>query len=98
MWLEYLWAMLMVSLGHVEQSTGAIGMMGTNESLLSWSLRDRMVKIATSVGRQALLTSLENDHTDLRFRGHLLLDGVVEDFLSRVQDQRLDFAFFGPDA
>ena len=49
-----------------------------------------MVEIAARVGRETLLSSLQDDHTDLAFSCYLLADGVVEDALGCVEDERLD--------
>ena len=50
-----------------------------------------MVEIAARVGREALLSSLQDDHPDLAFSCYLLADGVVEDALGCVEDERLDW-------
>ena len=54
-----------------------------------------MIEEATCVSRKALLTGLEDDHTDLAFSCQLLRDCVVKDALGCVEDERLDLPFFG---
>ena len=46
---------------------------------------------------ETLLPRFQDDHADLAFGLELVLDCLVEDLLCRIEDERLNLSFFGPD-
>ena len=58
MWLQYVWAVLMISLGHIKEGTGTVRVVCDDHSLGGWALAHREVKVAADVGRETLLAGL----------------------------------------
>ena len=75
----------MVALGHIKQCARGVTVVGNHHCLCSFALGDTEVQIAAHVGRQALLSGLQNDHSDFACCLQLSSDSVVEDLLGWFQ-------------
>ena len=67
MWLEDVWAVFVVSLGHIKEGTGTVRVVCDDHSLGGWALGHGEVQVATNVGRETLLTGLEDDDPHFAF-------------------------------
>ena len=62
----------MESLSHIKQSASRVSMVCDYHCLTGLLLAHRVIQVAASVGRQTLLSCLQNNDSDFTFGGYLV--------------------------